>query len=232
MNILALDTATEACSAALLLGDTLLARYEEPRRGHAELILPMADALLAEAGVGLRDLDCLAVGRGPGAFTGVRIAVSVAQGLAFGADLLIVPISDLAALAQRAADVHRASSILACTDARIGQVYWAGFQVQPDGLVSAITGERVDSPPSVVAPPGGPWFGAGTGWAAHPDLERQLQTSGVKLAGIDGSLLPRAHEIARLAARDFRAGRAVRPEQALPVYVRDSVAVTSRKSQT
>ena len=101
MKLLALDTATEACSAALLLGDTLLARYEESKRGHAELILPMVDALLTEAGLSLRELDCLAVGRGPGAFTGVRIAVSVAQGLAFGAQRPIVPISDLAALAHK-----------------------------------------------------------------------------------------------------------------------------------
>jgi len=232
MKILALDTATEACSAALLLGDTLLARYEEPRRGHAELILPMVDALLAEADIELRELDCVAVGRGPGAFTGVRIAVSVAQGLAFGADRLIVPISDLEALAQRAADLHRATHILACIDARIGQVYWGGFKVQPDGLVAAITGERVDTPAAIAWPSGGPWFGAGTGWAAYSELGQRLQESSILLAGVDGSLLPRAHEIARLAARDFRAGRAVPPEQALPVYVRDSVAVTSRKSQT
>ncbi len=234
MKILAIDTATEACSAALLLGDTLLARYEELRRGHAELILPMVDALLAEAGIGLRELDCLAVGRGPGAFTGVRIAVSVAQGLAFGSDRLIVPISDLAALAQRGADSRSAKNILACLDARIGEVYWAAFQVQPDDLVLGITDERVDSPTSVVAPEGGPWFGVGTGWAAHPDLGPRMEQSGVALAGIDASLLPRAHEIARLAVREFRAGRAVPPAQALPVYVRDRVAVTSssQRSQT
>lgn len=232
MKILALDTATEACSVALLLGETLLARYEEPRRGHAELILPMVDALLAEAGIGLRALDCLAVGRGPGAFTGVRIAVSVAQGLAFGVERPIVPISDLAALAQRAVKTHRSGRVLACLDARLGEVYWAAFEVDADGLVAAITDERVGPPASIGVPPGDAWFGVGTGWAAHPALSTQLAQRGATLSGIDGTLLPRAQEIAQLAVRDFSAGLAVPPEQALPVYVRDSVAVTSRKSQT
>jgi len=232
MKILALDTATEACSAALLLGDTLLARYEEPKRGHAELILPMVDALLAEAGVSLRELDCLAVGRGPGAFTGVRIAVSVAQGLAFGAERLIVPVSDLAALAQLAADRHGARNILACIDARIGEVYWGAFEVQPDGLVRSVAAEQVSAPMAVSVSPDLQWLGAGSGWAAYPDLAARLGRSGATLTACDGSLLPRAHEIARLAARDLRAGRAVSPEQALPVYLRDTVAVSSRKSQT
>ena len=233
MKILALDTATEACSVALLLGDTILARYEEPKRGHAELILPMVDAVLAEAGIELRALDCLAVGRGPGAFTGVRIAVSVAQGLAFGVERPIVPVSDLAALAQRAAHAHAAQRILACLDARLGEVYWAAFEVGPDGLVVAATEERVGTPASVTVPGGGQWFGVGNGWAAHPGLVAQLSQTGTGApTRVDATLLPRAQEVAQLAARDFRAGLAVPPEQALPVYVRDSVAVTSRKSQT
>ncbi|HJS21080.1 MAG TPA: tRNA (adenosine(37)-N6)-threonylcarbamoyltransferase complex dimerization subunit type 1 TsaB [Steroidobacteraceae bacterium] len=232
MKILALDTATEACSVALLLGDTILARYEEPKRGHAELILPMVDAVLAEGGIELRALDCLAVGRGPGAFTGVRIAVSVAQGLAFGVERPIVPVSDLAALAQRAVHTHGAQRVLACLDARLGEVYWAAFEKRPEGLVVAITEERVGAPASVTVPAGNDWFAVGTGWAAYPDLTAQLSRIGAAPIGIDGKLLPRAHEIAQLAARDFKAGLAVPPEQALPIYVRDSVAVTSRKSQT
>jgi tRNA threonylcarbamoyladenosine biosynthesis protein TsaB len=229
MKILALDTATEACSAALLLGDTLLARYEEPKRGHAELILPMVDALLTEAGLSLRELDCLAVGRGPGAFTGVRIAVSVAQGLAFGAQLPIVPISDLAALAQLAADRHGSRHVLACIDARIGEVYWGAFEVQPDGLVRGVADEQVSAPAAVSVSLGPQWFGAGSGWAAYPQIATGLAQAGVTLLGGDGTLLPRAQEIARLATREFKAGQAVSPEQALPVYLRDQVAVSSRK---
>jgi tRNA threonylcarbamoyladenosine biosynthesis protein TsaB len=232
VKILALDTATDACSVALLAGDTVVARYEEPQRGHAELILPMVDAVLAEAGIELRALDCFAVGRGPGAFTGVRIAVSVAQGLAFGVERPIVPISDLAALAQRAVQTHGAQRVVACLDARLGEVYWAAFETGADGLVGAITDERVGPPGSLALAAGLDWFGVGTGWAAHPELAAKLSQMGVAMAGIDGTLLPRAEEIAHLAVRDFRKGLAVPPEQALPVYVRDSVAVTSRKSQT
>jgi tRNA threonylcarbamoyladenosine biosynthesis protein TsaB len=232
VKILALDTATEACSVALLAGDTIVARYEEPQRGHAELILPMVDAVLAEAGIELRALDCFAVGRGPGAFTGVRIAVSVAQGLAFGVERPIVPVSDLAALAQRAVQTHGAKRVLACLDARLGEVYWAAFETDGQGLVAAITDERVGPSGSVAVPAGQDWFGVGTGWSAHSGLATKLSQMGVAMAGIDSTLLPRAQEIARLAARDFRKGLAVPAEQALPVYVRDSVAVPSRKSQT
>ena len=232
MKLLALDTATEACSVALLLGETLLARYEEPKRGHAELILPMVDAVLAEAGIALSALDCFAVGRGPGAFTGVRIAVSVAQGLAFGVDRPIVPVSDLAALAQHAVQTHRAQRVLACIDARLGEVYWGVFETAADGLVVALTEERVGSASSVDVSAGGSWFGAGSGWAAYEGLGEQLRARGATVTGSDGALLPRAHEIAQLGARDFRAGRAVPAEEAMPVYLRDSVAVTSRKSQT
>jgi tRNA threonylcarbamoyladenosine biosynthesis protein TsaB len=217
---------------ALLLGETILARYEEPKRGHAEMILPMVDAVLAEAGIALGSLDCFAVGRGPGAFTGVRIAVSVAQGLAFGVERPIVPVSDLAALAQRAVQAHGARRVLACLDARLGEVYWAAFETGADGLVVAATAEQVGPPGSLAPPAGGAWFGIGTGWSAHADLAGLLARTGINLTGTDGALLPRAHEIARLAARDFKAGLAVPPEQALPVYVRDSVAMTSRKSQT
>ena len=229
MRILALDTATEACSAALLLDDTLVARYEEPKRGHAELILPMVDALLTEARISLHELDCLAVGRGPGAFTGVRIAVSVAQGLAFGAGRLIVPVSDLAALAQLAADRHGARHLLSCIDARIGEVYWGAFEVQPDGLVRGVSAEQVSAPAAVSVSPGLQWFGAGSGWAAYPQIATELERAGATLLGGDGTLLPRAQEIARLAVRDFAAGLAVSPELALPVYLRDQVAVSSRK---
>jgi tRNA threonylcarbamoyladenosine biosynthesis protein TsaB len=224
MKILAIDTATEACSAALLIDATLLTRYAEPRRGHAELILPMVDELLAESGVSLKSLDCIAVGRGPGAFTGVRVAVSVAQGLAYGAERSVVPVSDLAALAQRAADAHQVSVVLACIDARMGEVYWGGFRVQADGLVSACSEEQVGVPELVELECTEDWVGAGTGGGAHPGMgsgPTERRRSPLK---IDALLLPRAEEIARLAARDFREGRAVPPEQALPVYLRDRVA--------
>jgi tRNA threonylcarbamoyladenosine biosynthesis protein TsaB len=218
VKILALDTATEACSAAVLSGETLAMRYDEPRRGHSELILPMVDAVLTEAGLALRDLDVIAVGRGPGAFTGVRIAVSVAQGLAFGAGKLVLPVSDLAALAQRAVFDHEAQRVIASIDARMDEVYWSMFEVDAQQLVVPASDERVGPPEEIIVPTPGTWWGAGTGWALDA-LRGKLPAERTA-----SQLLPRAREIALLARRDFQAGKAVPPEHALPVYLRDQVA--------
>lgn len=221
MKLLALDTAMEACSVALLSGDTLRTRYEEPRRGHAELILPMIDAVLLESGLKLHELDCLAVGRGPGAFTGVRIAISIAQGLAFGAGLKVVPVSDLAALAQRGAT--DAPMVLACSDARMGEVYWAEFAVSADGLVTASSPEHLSSPAEVRLSHPGAWAGVGRGWAAYPNIASRLNEERNTNVTVHDKFLPRAEEIARLAVRDWHQGGAVSPEEAVPVYLRDRV---------
>ena len=142
MKILALDTATEACSAALLSGDgSVYERHDIAPRRHAELILPMVDGILTEAGLGLNDLDAIAFGRGPGAFTGVRIAAGVTQGLALGAGLPVIPVSSLAALAQPA--LGKAAIVLPAIDARMGEVYWAAYESDQDGLVTALAGEQV-----------------------------------------------------------------------------------------
>jgi tRNA threonylcarbamoyladenosine biosynthesis protein TsaB len=151
MKILALDTATEACSVALLIDGHFITREMEFERGHGEHILPMVDAVLAEAGVTLRSLDALAFGRGPGGFTGVRLAASIAQGLAFGADLKVVPISDLAAMAQRAFDLEPLTArVLVCNDARMNEVYWACFERSPDNLAVLVGEEHVGPPSSVI----------------------------------------------------------------------------------
>jgi tRNA threonylcarbamoyladenosine biosynthesis protein TsaB len=224
MKILAVDTTTEACSAALLLGDSMLTRYSEPGRGHAELILPMVDELLKEAGFTLNALDCIAVGRGPGAFTGIRIGISVVQGLAFGAQKPVVPVSDLAALAQRAADKHKVDQVLPCIDARMNEVYWGAFVRGSDGLMLPYKEERVSPPDEVRVDWSGAWAGAGTGWGTYP----AMAAPGI----VDATLFPRAEEIARFAAREFRAGRAVPAEQAQPVYLRDKVAWTSAAAKS
>ena len=229
MKLLAIDTATEACSAALAIGGTILARYEEPGRAHAERILPMVDALLTESGVTLRQLDAIAFGRGPGAFTGLRIAAGVTQGLAFGAGLPVIPVSDLAALAERALLERAGDAVIACIDARMAEVYWCAFhRVEREGAV-ALGAERVTSPDAVALAqsPGaiGSWIGAGTGFAAYPEIARR---AGLKPAQIADRLLPRAEEIARIALREFAAGRAMQPEAAVPVYLRDQVTTLPR----
>ncbi len=222
MKILALDTATEACSVALGIEARVFERYVELDRGHAEHLLPMIDEVLAEGGIALGALDAIAFGRGPGGFTGVRLAASVVQGLAFGAGLGVVPVSNLAAVAQRAADLHReARRVLVVNDARMREVYWAEFAV--DGPVTLRGAEQVTAAASVVMPaegPGIPWIAAGRGLAAWPELAGRCRAAG---AVVLDSLLPRAREILSLAIPTVAAGHALPPEQALPVYVRDRV---------
>jgi len=228
VRILAIDTATESCSAALLVDQQLVHREELLERGHAEAILPMVEGVLAEAGVTLADLTAIAFGRGPGAFTGVRLAASVTQGLAFGAGLPVVPVSDLRALAQRALDSHaRIGAVLACADARMQEVYWGCFERAADGLARAAGAEHVSSPAAVQPARRGAdrLAGVGSGFALYPELGARLNLDVVLAA-----LLPRAAEIARLAVPDVMAGRFLPAEQALPVYLRDDVASAPPKA--
>lgn len=226
MKIVALDTATENCSAALLIDGRLLVREERLERGHAGRILPMIDELLAEGGVTLGALTAIAFGRGPGAFTGVRLAASVTQGLAFGTGLPVVPVSDLRAVAQRALDAEATvTRVLACNDARMREVYWGCFERTPEGLAASVGDEHVGAPASIVLPAA--WTaasgvqGAGSGFAVYPVLREAL--SG-RLDRVHEGLVPRAAEIARLALAEVAAGRVLPAEQALPVYLRDEVA--------
>jgi tRNA threonylcarbamoyladenosine biosynthesis protein TsaB len=228
MRILALDTATQACSAALLTDGTTITRELLTERGHAEHILAMVDAVLAQAGIALAEVDALAFGRGPGAFTGVRLAASVAQGLAFAARLPVVPISDLSALAQRALDREGAlDHVLACQDARMREVYWACFDRGADGLVTLIGAEQVSGVDGIELP--GSWHGrigaAGQGFRAYPELRISPKWS---FASIQDELLPRALEIAQLAWPEALSGRTLAAQDALPVYVRNNVTRTSR----
>jgi len=224
MKLLALDTATEACSAAVLAGERLVSRYLETDRGHAEQILGLIDATLAESGLRLRDLDGIAFGRGPGAFTGVRLAASIAQGLAFGAGLRVVPVSDLRAVAQRLLDADpEIQSTLVCNDARMHEVYWACFRRGAEGIAEPSTEERVASPGAVRLPQAiaAPTAGAGRGFRAYPELGLRLGNS---LARVEPEWLPRAVEVARLAGVELAAGRTVAAEEAVPVYLRNEVA--------
>lgn len=222
MNLLAIETATEACSVALVHGDVVIARSELAPRRHAERVLPMADELLAEAGLGRHALDAIAVGRGPGAFTGVRLAVSLAQGMALALDLPVVTISSLAALALEAPEDDAA--ILAVIDARMGEIYAASYRRDDQGGLVALDEERVCTAAALALPEAGAWQVVGSGWTAYGDMLREKLAG--SLRGADGGRYPQARHVAELAVREFRAGRALAAEQALPVYLRDKVALT------
>lgn len=224
MKLLAIDTSGDSCSAALLLDDDVIQRCELAPRRHGELILPMLQGLLDQAGIALADLDAMAFGCGPGSFTGVRIAVSVIQGAAFGADLPVVPVSTLAALAQGQFRRDGQRRLLSALDARMDEVYWGRFEVGPDALAVACGEEQVALPDRVQLPDGDGWFGVGPGWSAYAEtLGRHL---GARLAGTNPDAFCEARDIAVLAAADFAAGRAVAPELAMPVYLRDQVTRT------
>lgn len=219
MRILALDAATEACSAALLQGESVSERFEVIGRGHAGRLLPMADELMHRAALTVTQLDAVAFGRGPGGFTGLRIAAGLAQGLAAGAGKPVLPVSNLAAVAAAAARAQGSTRVLVCMDARMGQVYWAAFDCS-GAAPRALTREQLADPGTVEPPAGGTFYGAGHGFDAYPALGTRL---GNRLDGIDGKALPRAGEIARIGAVDLAAGAAVPAAHGLPVYLRDDV---------
>jgi tRNA threonylcarbamoyladenosine biosynthesis protein TsaB len=229
VRILALDAATEACSAALLVsrdatlaGAEVIGRYEELGKSHAQKILGMAEALLAEAQVPWSALDGIAASVGPGAFTGVRVSVAVAQGLAFGAGLPVVPVTTLEALAW-ALMQHGVTHALACLDARMGEVYWGCFAAdKPTGLIAS-SASRVGPPAGVVLPLPCAHRGIGRGFSAYPQL---AALPGVMVDPADLRALPNAREFAGLGALRFRAGAALDPADLSPLYLRDKVALT------
>jgi len=222
MRVLALDTATEACSVALLTDADVIGEWREVGRGHAEQILDMVDAVLGEAGIVLGMLDGIAAGVGPGAFTGVRIGVSVAQGLAFGAMLPVVGVTTLEALAMQAMRAGP-GQVLACLDARMGEVYWGCFAADPERGLEARGAPAVGAAESVKVPLQGAFQGIGRGFAAYPDL-RALQ--GLVLPTGACEALPDAKDMARLGAIRFRLGEGRDPADLVPVYLRDRVALT------
>lgn len=222
MKILAIETSTEACSAALWVEGEITERYQLAPREHARLILPMAEALLDEAGVSLNQLDALAFGRGPGAFTGVRIATSVIQGIAFAADLPVIPVSSLAALAQGAYGEQRHAQIITAIDARMNELYWACYTVNENGLMCLQGEELVIAAELAPLPEQAPWFGIGSGWQTYGEALRDRMSE--LLVGYNGACFPRAMDVALLAHAAYLRGETVNPEQALPVYIRDNVA--------
>ena len=217
MRILAIDTATEACSAALWNDGTLSAHFEICPREHTQRILPLVQEVLTESGTTLSELDALAFGRGPG------IGIGIAQGLALGAELPMIGVSTLATMAQGAWRKTGATRVLAAIDARMGEVYWAEYQRDEQGVWHGEETEAVLKPDAVaerLAQLSGEWATVGTGWQAWPDLAK---ASGLTLSS--GEIeLPAAEDMLPLACYLLAAGKTVAVEKAEPVYLRNEVA--------
>jgi tRNA threonylcarbamoyladenosine biosynthesis protein TsaB len=219
MKLLVIDTSTEWCSAALWLDGQIQARRVLAGQRHSSLLLPMVDELLRESDLGLRQLDGIGYGAGPGSFTGLRIACAVTQGLAFGADLAVTGISTLESIAEQAGAEH----VLAVLDARMAEVYWAAYRQDANGW-RAVSEPQLALPESVAVPSGGEWVGAGNGFAALGAMLRPRLAS--QLARIDDTLMPDAAAMAPLAAQAFQRGEGMDAALAAPIYLRDKVALT------
>lgn len=224
-TILALDTSTEACSCALALDGDIHEDFAVIPRQHAQSILPMIRSLLADKGLGFGDLDAIAWGRGPGSFTGLRIAAGVTQGIAFAANLPVVPVSTLAALALQHHQLCGDSSILACLDARIDEVYWAAYRIGDGEPVLAGT-EQLTVPEELPADflrlvfPEHRFSVTGNGLAYKARFPGDIRA----MAGRETpELLPRASAIARIAIMEFNRGHVVGAELVQPLYLRDKV---------
>ena len=222
MKLLAIETSTEACSIALWIDGEVRERHELAPRRHAELALSWCDALLAEAGIAKRALDAIAVGRGPGAFTGVRLGVALAQGMALALDRPVLPVSTLAALAMGAPGPADAA-VLAMIDARMGELYVGLFERTADGLVVPLGDESLWSPATSepLAIGSDTLVGIGSGFRSEAGRE----FSGTMQA-CDPDGLPHGADVARLAAQAWVRGEAIAPDLLEPAYLRDKVALT------
>ena len=219
MKILALETSTESGSCALLVNDSVDERICPPGRSHSETLLPLVRELMAENGLAFTQLDAIAFGVGPGAFTGLRVACGVTQGLALAADLPVVPVCGLEAMAA-AVDESRVLSLL---DARMGEVYAAAYVSGVAGY--ELQGEiRVGAPETLELPTGSDWVACGNAPSAYPVLAERLQAAGIT---VRPGILPQAVQVARLAAQ--RPEAAIDAALAAPLYVRDKVAKTIRE---
>ena len=227
LKLLAIETASDACSCALLADGDCFERHRLAPRQHAELVLSMVRELLAEARLELAGLDALAFGCGPGSFTGLRVAAGVVQGLAYAANLPVVPVSSLQALAQGARRESGSARVLAAFDARMGEVYWGVYEDRGGGLMSACMHDRVSAPEAVPLPGGSGWLGAGEGWGAYPRLLGER--IGERLSGTEPDRLARALDVATLARAAHAGGAGVSAARALPVYVRNEVARKRRQ---
>ncbi len=219
MKLLALDTSSSACSIGLSIDGKITVREIEAPMQQAKIILPLIDELLRSENITINQVDAIAFGRGPGSFTGIRITVSVAQGLAYAIQKPLIPISSLAAIAQVAYQDRGLTKLWVAQDARIHEVYWALYEVESNHLVKLIDKERISRPEEMTIPDMTTWCGIGNAWDVY---SHEIP---FKPALIDTHYaVPMASAILTLAEAKFHQGETVSPEDALPVYLRDDVA--------
>ena len=222
LKILAFETSAELCAVSLRVGDTTSSREEMAGQKHSELLLPMVNDLLGAARLRVNDLDGIAFGAGPGSFTGLRIGCGVAQGLAFAADCPVVPVGSLEALAEASGSKR----VLVCTDARMGQIYHGAFE-RSDRMWQATLAPSLCDPDQLPALPGDGWLACGSGFERYGD--QLVEQYRMQLSGVKSGVIVRATEIATLGAQYLAAGRGVSSTQAVPVYIRDKVALTMKE---
>ena len=223
MRLLALDTSSLACSVALQVDDEVSWRHEEQAREHTRILVPMIEDVLAEAGVAVADLDAIVLGNGPGSFIGMRIATSVAQGLAHGAGLGIVPVSSLLAVAAQVIADEGVRAVAVCQDAHMNEVYLGLYAAGPDGVPDLVGAERIHDL-SVIAElelEPGRFTAAGFGWQRYPGL---LQANRPFLAGVSGLSYPTARHLLAAGRALAESGAAVDPQDIVPAYLRQTVA--------
>ncbi|MDP0589999.1 MAG: tRNA (adenosine(37)-N6)-threonylcarbamoyltransferase complex dimerization subunit type 1 TsaB [Candidatus Endonucleobacter bathymodioli] len=220
MKLLAIDTATEACSVALNINGAVIEHYEVLPRSHSRELLPMVDKLLTEAGLVLTEIDGVAFGCGPGAFTGLRVAAAMVQGLAYAVDIPVIPVSTLASLAQQGYRCHGAQQAVSAIDARMNEVYWGAY-IEQGQLMMSVQDEMVTAPEKVTTPAfvddDNDWIGIGNGW-------RFMKRMTTNISHCYEQALPHAMDIALLAAAYFAQGRLLPAEDAVPIYLRNNVA--------
>lgn len=224
MKLLALDTSSVACSVAIELDGSLFEQHEEQPREHTRLLMPMIRSVLRDAGVQLADLDAIVLGNGPGSFIGMRIAASVAQGLAFGTALEIAPVSSLAAVAVRVFAESDATEVAVAQDARMNEVYLGIYKREADELPAPRIAERLqamDVIPELDPSTAAGRVAAGFGWQRYPQL---LAANRAGVAGESDILHPRAADLLPLGAELLRAGKTVLPQDVVPAYLRQKVA--------
>ncbi len=230
MNLFALDTSSDACSVALQVDDKIFEQHVIRAKEHSKLLVPMIQELQHDAGVGLQDMDAIVLGNGPGSFIGMRIAASVSQGLAFGSDLKIVPVSSMAAVAAEVMDMHAATDVVVAQDARMNEVYFGTYRRDADGLPVVVTAESLQpieqidriietADPALVA--------AGKGWQKYPAL---LELNRAAIAEVVDVHYPKARYLLGLAERGWRCGEAIEPENLVPAYIRSKVAEIPREA--